>query len=307
VTKPPLARVDLNLLVVLSHLLGTRSVARTAVALGLTASAVSHALARLRKTLDDDLFVRSREGLMPTARALALQPILDDTLGKLTEALAGVRFDPRAAGLTFQLATADFGARATLPRLLRELSEQAPGIELVIRPLPTDTLAALESGELDAMVGMFQRPQPSLYKRGLFADHMVVAARRGHPAIRRGRVTLTDYLAHGHVQISPRGLPGSPLDSKLRELGHSRRIAVRVPDFLIAPLLVAETDLLVSASRLLLKGFEKLLPLELAPLPIDVAPSHVSLVWHARSHQEPAHQWMRELLVRVYTETFRDA
>jgi DNA-binding transcriptional LysR family regulator len=304
--RPPLSKIDLNLLVVLQHLLITSSVARTAVALGLTASAVSHALGRLRKVLGDELFVRSRDGLMPTSRAKELRPVLDDTLGKLERAIAEPTFVPGRAGMTFTLACADFGARATLPALLRELSAQAPGVELVIRPLPIDSVAALESGELDAMVGRYDQPQPSLYKRRLFLDQMVVMARRGHPLIRRGRISLADYLSQGHLQVSPRGRPGSPIDDHLRELGHSRRIVARIPDFLLAPMVVAETDLLTTVSQYLTQSVLPLLPIETAAPPFEISSFAVSLVWHARSHRSAAHRWMRELIVDAYTDAFAD-
>ncbi len=302
-----LKRLDLNLLLVLDALLETRSVARTASAVSLTPSAVSHALARLRTTLGDPLFVRSADGLVATKRAEALAAPLRAALSQLEAAVEGdAGFDPRAAAFAFTVATTDFGAQLLLPRLLQHLATIAPGVQVNVRPLPVDVADALATGALDAMIGLSVDGSQSLYQRRLFSERSRCLARNGHPAVKRGKISLDAWLEAGHVLISPRGKPGSRIDSALARRGLSRRVVTMVPDHLVAPMLVAQSDLLLTAGHRLLARAVQLLPVQVVELPIAQPAFDVSLVWHARSHQDPAHRWLRELLVELHAELYAD-
>lgn len=307
-SPPSLRSVDLNLLLVLESLLETRSVARTGAALSLSPSAVSHALARLRSALQDQLFVRGAKGLVPTPRALELAVPLGQALRQLGAAFTRDRaFDPRSLSRTFLIATADYGAGLLLPALLARLSEVAPGVQIVVRPLPVDAEHALESGEADAMIGIYERQSPFLYRRRLFTERFRCMTRAGHPAVKDGRLSLEDFLAHGHILIAPRGKPGSRLDSQLAERGLSRRVAAMIPEFLVGPFLVARTDLLLSAGDRFLSSFDGVLPVSVVDLPFELPPFDVSLVWHARVHEDPAHRWLRELLFELHDELYQAA
>lgn len=289
--------MDLNLLVVLHHLLETRSVAKSAAALRLTPSAVSHALARLRRAFGDELFVRSSEGLVPTRRAEAVSAQIAGALRDLEGAVTSPGFAPAAARLTFTIATTDFGALQLLPALLAELEREAPGVVVLVRPLPTEPRAALEDGEVDAMIGVLEGAPPALFKRKLFVERSRVLARRDHPMVRRGKLALSDYLAARHILIAPRGGSGSPVDRHLATLGHARRIATRIPYFVVAPALVAASDLLLTAGERLLETAAQERAVESVPLPFEMPSYTISLVWHARSHEDPAQAWLRERLI----------
>ena len=298
---------NLNSLVVLDELYRTRSVARTAEALGLTPSAVSHTLGRLRRMYGDELFVRTADGLVPTERALMLADDLRAGLSRLESAIRPVGpLDPASLRRSFALSTTDFGAWRVLPVLGRTLRERAPAVDLVVRSLPSDPVDALESGEIDAMVAVFGHDTPGLYRRALFTERHRVMVRRGHPALVDGTLSLEAYLAGDHLSISPRGRPGSPIDHHLREIGRHRRVTMRIPEFLLGPLLVAETDLILTAPERLLESFAALLPVVLVAPPFELRTFDVSLFWHARSHDDPAHRWFRELLIDAHRSAYGD-
>jgi len=294
-----LREIDLNLLPVLRSLFETKSVARTAAALSLTPSAVSHALARLRAALQDELFVRAPTGLVPTQRAARLADDLGVGLATIERALGGVAFEPRTATASFRVATTDFGARLVIPKLLALLDAQAPGVQVQIKPLPVDTEDALASGDVDLMIGVYAGALTTIYRRVLFTEQTAVLARRDHPRIKRGKLTFEDYLACSHVLIAPRGRQGSRIDTWLAEQGRARRIALTVPDFLLGPYVVAETALILSAGHRLLRSFVGQLPVQVVALPFDLPAFDVHMVWHARVHDDPAFVWFRNQMVAV--------
>ena len=297
-----LREIDLNLLPVLCSLFETRSVARTAAALSLTPSAVSHALARLRAALQDELFVRAPAGLVPTQRAARLVDDLGVGLATIERALGGVAFEPRTATTSFRVATTDFGARLVIPKLLALLDAEAPGVQVQIKPLPVDTEDALANGDVDLMIGVYSGASTTIYRRALFTEQTAVLARRDHPRIKRGKLSFEDYLACSHVLIAPRGRQGSRIDTWLAEHGRARRIGLMVPDFLLGPYVVAETTLILSAGHRLLRSFVGQLPVQVVALPFDLPAFDVHMVWHARVHDDPAFVWFRHQLVAVHDQ-----
>jgi DNA-binding transcriptional LysR family regulator len=297
-----LREIDLNLLPVLRSLFETRSVARTAAALSLTPSAVSHALARLRATLQDELFVRAPTGLIPTQRASGLVDDLGVGLATIERALGTAAFEPGTATASFRVATTDFGARLVMPKLLALLDAQAPGVQVQIKPLPVDTEDALANGDVDLMIGIYSGTSTTIYRRALFAEQTAVLARRDHPRIKRGKLTFEDYLACSHVLIAPRGRQGSRIDTLLAEQGRARRIALMIPDFLLGPYVVAETALVLTAGQRLLGSFVDQLPVRVVALPFELPAFDVHLVWHARVHGDPASVWFRDQLVAVHDQ-----
>jgi DNA-binding transcriptional LysR family regulator len=151
---------------------------------------------------------------------------------------------------------------------------------------------------------MLEGAPPALFKRKLFVERSRVLARRGHPAIRRGKLSVDDYLASSHLLIAPRGTPGGPLDTRLAALGHARQVTVRVPYFDVAPRLVATSDLLLTAGERLLARATEEHAVESHPLPFELPPYTVSLVWHARSQDDPAQAWLRERVVAAHARAY---
>lgn len=128
--------------------------------------------------------------------------------------------------------------------------------------------------------------------------------RAGHPALVDGDLPLSAYLACEHVMIAPRGRAGSIVDRHLQALGHRRRVMMRIPEMLLGPLLVADSDLVLTAGERLLGSFVDRLAVTVVELPFEVPPFDVSLVWHGRSHDDPEHRWFRQLLATAHGATY---
>ncbi len=296
-----LARVDLNLLRVLDVLLAERHVTRAAARLGLTQSTASHALARLRAQLGDPLLVRGPRGaLVPTARAEALAPVVTRALGELAAIWRGGAFEPATAARTFHIAAGDFAELVLLPALVTRLARLAPRVELFMRPVPDDIVGALAAGAIDVALAP-ARPRDlsaGCFQRHLFDETFTCAMRAEHPAT-RGRLTLERFCQLDHLLIAPRGTAGGPVDDALAALGRRRRVAVAVPHFLVAPLVLAATDLIATIPRRVALAFEPSLGLALRPPPVEVPGFSVHALWHERTAADPAQRWLRDQLVAV--------
>jgi DNA-binding transcriptional LysR family regulator len=299
-----LSSLDLNLLVVLESLLDTRSVTTTADRVGLSQSATSHALARLRTALADPLFVRSRAGLVPTERALALATPLRDALDRLRRVVAPpTAFDPAIAKRRFVLSTADYGELVLMPTLVARLARTAPGIDLSLVASEDDPFEQLARGESDAFIGPMRMglERADIRERRLFDEHFVCIVREGHPKADKAW-TLAEFAALDHALISPRARPGGTVDTLLEQHGLSRRVAITLPHFLVAPFIVAGTDLVLTIPERVARTFAAFLPLRLVEPPADVPGFTMALIWHERRHSDPAHAWLRGELAAVAKE-----
>lgn len=298
--------VDLNLLVALEALLSERHVTRAASRLGLTPSAVSHALARLRATFDDELLVRTRGGMLPTPRGEQLLAPLRRVLGEVAELVRGQgSFDPRTARREFTLATTDYVEVVLLPPLLARISAEAPGVHLRVKALERgDVAGPLESGAFDLALGATFDEAPALRQQTLFAEEMVFLCRRGHPRVRR-QVDLAAYLDLRHVLVSLRGGSLSAIDARLAEAGRRREVALIVPHFLAALLIVASSDLVLTAPARIVKQLGEALALRVMPPPLPVPGFTVRQLWHERYHDDPAHLWLRQQVFAAAAELRR--
>lgn len=297
-----LAAVDLNLLRVLDAVLAERHVTRAAARLGLTQSTASHALARLRTQLGDPLLVRGPRGaLVPTARAELLAPVVARALGELAAVWRGEAFTPATAERTFHLGAGDLAELALLPALVARLARLAPKTSLLVRPVPDDTAGELAAGTIDAVIAP-ARPRDLVggcVQRQLFDEDFIVAMRRGHPAA-RGPLTLDRYCAHPHLLVAPRGSFGGFVDAALAAHGRRLQVAVAVPHFLIAPMVLAATDLLATLPRRLVASVRPLGLVLRAP-PVEVPGFAMHLLWHERTRTDAAQRWLREQIVAAAT------
>ncbi|MFZ6181748.1 LysR family transcriptional regulator [Nannocystis pusilla] len=287
--------VDLNLLVALEALLSERSVTRAGARLGLTASATSHALGRLRATFGDELLVRTRGGMIPTARGEQLLVPLRAALRDVGALLSNsARFDPRTSRREFVLASTDYIEAVLLPPLLARVSAAAPGVQLRVRPLElSDVAAPLETGAITVALGVVFENSPGLQQQALFSEEMVLVCRKGHPDVKR-TIDLATYLRLRHVLVSVRGGSQSVVDEQLAELGHARQIALVVPHFLAAPLIVASSDLVLTTPARLVRRLGPALDLRTLAPPLAVPGFTVRQVWHERHQDDPGHLWLRQ-------------
>jgi DNA-binding transcriptional LysR family regulator len=295
-----LATIDLNLLVVLAELLHTQSTTKTARRLGRTQSAVSHALARLRSTFHDPLFVRVGATLRPTTAAEQLESPLRQLL---VDAHAIVRrsaaaFDASKLERTFVLGGTDYAEIVLLPRLLSRLRKEAPGVSLVTRFLGDDVDRALQAREIDLAYGASLRPLSGVAVERVVVVPMRMLLRRGHPAL-RARLTPRSYASLEHVLVTPRGLPGSTVDSALEPLGLTRRVVLRIPHFASAAAIVAASDLVVTLPADFAAGIARRLALVTRPVPVPVPASTFHIGYNTTYESDVAHRWFRERILEA--------
>ena len=289
-----LAGIDLNLLTSLDVLLATQSVTRAARELGRTQPAVSHALRRLRELLGDELLVRTPAGMQPTPRALEIRPAVRAAIeaaeAVLQEAPA---FDPARAERTFAVAMADQTSFLLLPPLIARISREAPGVRIEQRPAPINALA----DDIDLAIGVFRDQPATARQEPLFREEFACVIRRGSAAA-RGPFDLKRYLSLPHLLIAPRGLPGSPLDDALARAGQRRRVVLTVPHFLVAPHVIATTDLVWTAPSGLARAFAHL-PLVIREPPFRTEGFTISARWHVRLDRDPGVRWLRGVLREI--------
>ncbi len=300
-----LRAVDLNLLVSLRALLEERSVTRAAERLGMSQPAASRALARLRALLADPLLVEGRSGYVLSVRAASMQAELGRTLEAIAGLLEGDNFDPSTATGRVRLLTPDLQAAALVPHVLSVFAREAPALDLDIVPPGAGVMEMLEDGTADAAVGLIDDAPAGMRRRKLYEEGFVTMLRRGHPDA--GQLTLERYLGLGHIVVSVTGVGPTVVDTALDRLGLERRVAVRVPSFLGAMEIAARSDLAMTlpASMALVGGAAG--RFVFLPPPLDLNRFAMSLVWHARRHDDPRHFWIRGVVVEAARRLADDA
>ncbi|MCQ8784335.1 LysR family transcriptional regulator [Mangrovibrevibacter kandeliae] len=304
--------VDLNLLVALDALLAEGSVTGAARRLGLSASAMSRTLARLRAATGDPLLVRAGRGLVPTPRAVALREAVQDVTGAARAVLSPQReaLDPATLAARFTIrASEGFMALAAAP-LVVAVGEAAPGVCLRFVPKPEKDAQPLREGPVDLEIGVPGMAAPELRRRFIFRDRFVGAVRAGHPLLER-TVTPERYAACRHVVTARRESGLGPVDAALAELGLSRRIAVVVPGHPDALRLARRSDLVALVPRSCLRGTASDADapgagLASFPLPVATPEIVVAATWHPRLDADPAHRWLRDTVAAVCRAALRE-
>ncbi len=307
-----LHHTDLNLLVALDALTQERSVTRAAARAGVSQSAMSHTLRRLRELFADPLLVRGQGGMVLTPRAEALVVPLRSGLTSLARLLAQPDpFDPATARRAFRIVSPDLFDVLLLPALLQDIGAAAPGVDFAVVPMPSNLNASLETGDIDlAIHPVLLDPKPfdlkaqadtALQRRTLFRDHFRCFVRRGHPSLNPSRpdsLSLETYTTLRHILVSPGGDGPGVVDRFLAEQNLERRIALRVPNFSAALAIAAQSDLVLTAPASLARVSSAADLVGCAP-PLDLPAHAVTLLWHPRFTEDLGHRWLRDRLVRV--------
>jgi DNA-binding transcriptional LysR family regulator len=283
---------DLNLLITLDVLLAEGSVAGAARRLRLSPSAMSRALARLRRTTGDPLLVRAGRGLVPTPRALALR----ERVGRLVQDAETVlrpaeKLDLGQLVRTFTLRTSDGFVENFGPDLIARISAEAPGVRLRFVQKFNKDSAPLRDATVDLETGVAGvATDPEVRTRALFRDRFIGVVRAGHP-LSQGEITPSRYAAGAHILVSRRGFEKGPLDEALKALGMSREIVTIVGGFSAALALARASDMVATVPerhtgnlRAGMHGF---------PLPVSTPEITVSMLWHPRMDADSAHRWLR--------------
>lgn len=288
-------QLDLNLLVTLDVLLAEHNVTRAAERLHLSQPSVSVHLTRLRDIFGDPLLLPGPRGMRPTARADELREPLRQALDTLQRAIApAAPFDPATATQNWRAASTDYSEATVLLPALRGLRAAAPNTRLAALQLqPARITKLLEQGEIDLAFHTSEGSPPGLRRRVLFAERYVLAGCAGHPRLKR-KPTPAQFCRLEHVLVSPDGggFFGAT-DEALAALGLARHVALSVPHFQFALSVVASTDLVAMLPERLVRGNESL---QVVEAPVEVPGYEMAMLWHERSHRDPAHRWLREFI-----------
>ena len=300
-----LALVDLNLLVIFDAIMRERNVTRAGKRLGLTQSAVSNALNRLRHLVKDDLFVRGAEGMIPTTRAMELGPILRNALGMVETAFDPVVFISATATHTFNLCMADYVASLVLPRLMQRLETTAPGVDVRVRHNDyVSSFSQLDANEVDFVIGGFPTggvypKYPARFKSQILFDETYVCVMRHDHPLAGHNITYDEFVAARHLLVTITGEAIGVTDRMLGKQGLKRRIPMTCNHFLVAGLIIEKTNLIITLARRMAEHFAGINDLRIMPVPMELDPVEIALLWHSREHDHPAYVWMRELLVDI--------
>jgi DNA-binding transcriptional LysR family regulator len=291
-----LNRIDLNLFVLFETIYSERNLTRASEVLSITQPAVSNALARLRATFGDPLFVRAGRVMAPT-------PVAHNLIGPVRQALRALRtsvsqreqFDPRTAERTFHVALRDAASSVVMPDLMLSLRSKAPNLKIHCHQVDRREIALeLAAGTLDFAVDIPELAKSDLNSAPLFEDRYVCALRKKHP-MARGPLSLERFLAIEHVTISGRRRGRSFVDIALGRLGHQTNTVLRLPHFQPAFHVVMSTDMALSAPLSLARRYD----VAVKELPFEAPPLRSLLYWHKNADLDPANVWMRAEIIEA--------
>ena len=291
-----LNKVDLNLFIVFDAIYTEANLTRAGQIVGITQPAVSNALARLRETFNDPLFVRTAQGMVPT-------PMAQNIIGPVRNALQLLRvsvqesrtFNPLQANKTFRISMTDLTEAVVLPPLFQRLRRLAPNVKiesmLAKRRKTTKELAA---GRLDFAMDAPLNTDPQVRHVKLLEDRYVCAMRRGHP-LAKDKLSVEEYLSLSHIHISSRRSGLGMVDLALGKMGQQRKIALRSQHYMMATQVIQQTDMAVTVPE----RFARRHDLYQVPLPVDIPPLETHIYWHESTDQDPANRWMREQMIEI--------
>jgi len=298
-----LEEVDLNLLVVFKQLLAQRSVSRAAEALGLSQPAVSNSLARLRKLMGDELFLRTPAGMEPTPFAEQLAESVTYALGMIHSALnQRSSFEPAASDRAFVIGMTDIGEIYFLPKLMERLRRDAPGVTVsTVRNTAAHLRDDMEAGKVDLAIGLLPQLKAGFFQRRLFRQRYVCMFRKGHRLDKR-KVSLAEFGAAEHLLVVSEGTGHGKVDEVLKRSGIERRISLTVPHFVAIGHILQATDMVATVPERLAERMVQPFGLAYVAHPATLPEVAINVFWHAKFHKAPANQWLRTLVFDLFSD-----
>ena len=293
-----LNKVDLNLFVVFDAIYTEANLTRAGQIIGITQPAVSNALARLRESFNDPLFVRTAQGMVPTPMAQNIITPVRSALALLRVSVQESRtFNPLQANKTFRISMTDLTEAVVLPPLFQRLRKQAPSV--VVESLLShrrETTSDLAAGRLDFAIDAPLNTDPQVRHVKLMEDRYVCAMRPAHPLAGQPSISLDEYLGLTHIHISTRRNGLGQVDLALGKMGLQRKITLRSQHYLMASNVLQHTDMVMTVPE----RFARRHALHFVALPLNELPNvETHLYWHESTEQDPANRWMRELLIEL--------
>ena len=293
-----LKETDLNLFIAFDVIYTEKNLTKAGQVLGITQPAVSNALSRLRELFDDELFIRTSKGMIPTPVANQIINDVRSALSLIQNTISDTeKFDPSTADMTFKISIGDSSEYRLLPLLIKELAEVAPKIKVETYLTPRkDAPRELASGTIDFSIDPPVHSDPHLKHEKIYEEDYVMIVRKDHPILGKKEITIQDYLDLSHIHISNRKTGLGHVDMTLYRLGLSRDISLRAQHFLVAPYIVEQSDLAITTT----KGFAVDRNLAWRELPFEIDPLVLHLYWHEANDSVPSSKWMKDLMLQTY-------
>lgn len=293
-----LRTLDLNLLKAFNALMEEKSVSKAAHKLAITQPAMSGVLTRLRESFDDPLFVRVQRGMQPTNRALELAPRIKNLLAEAELLLQPAIFDPKTAEMTVRFVCTDYAMRAVIVPFLKLLKQQAPNIKVAVLAILDNTVQKqLEQNIIDFAIVTPEFKAPDIYAKHLYDEQYVCAVRQDHPIAKQTQLSLEQFCQLEQALVSYYGGSFSGVtDEALAKQGLSRNVTLSVQNFIVLPDILQNSDLLAVVPKRLVHHLDNI---KLFEPPIPIQGFSKMLVWHERTHRDPAFQWLREKVVEA--------
>ncbi len=292
-----LRSIDLNLLVALHALLEEKHVTRAAERISLSQPAMSRALTRLRETFQDPLLVKGARGMVLTARAIDLYHPLQNILREISNIVSTPSIDPATMQGEIVIATRDYELAAVLPKVIGQATLDAPHLKLSIVPLSGDDLGPLEHHNVDFVLAGTDKTTSTLHRYTLYEEDFVCLISRNNPVMHR-KMDLETYVSMKHCLVTIKNFGLGYVDTLLAKRNLKRNVVVRIPHFLAASHIIADSELVVTLPRRLgelLSINEKIV---LVAPQFNIPRFPVFLYWHARNQNNPIHKWLR-MIIRV--------
>jgi DNA-binding transcriptional LysR family regulator len=287
---------DLNLLVVFDAVAHERNLTRAGQLLGMSQPAVSHALARLRVILKDELFVRTPDGMMPTARAERMAGPARNALRELRVTLESIEFDASRSSRRFTIAASDYAAHAVIPAFARRLAIHAPSVVLDVRPIGSrHVLDHLDEGSVELALNTLIEGGDRFKCVGLLDDEYVAILSGENPASGEGALSIERFAGLPHIAIGSGYEDLGFIDAALADRGLARAVSATVPLHSLIMMLIGSGALAVVPRRIA-ADVTAVLPLIMRPLPFPSSRLALSMIWHRRLDDDPAHRWLRGML-----------
>ena len=301
-----ISELDLGAVRLLAELSRTRSLSQAAKRIGVSQSAASHRLIKLRKELNDPLFTRARDGFRPTPLGSRLCGAACEAVNVLAAGLASNdQFDPRTTSRDFRLLMNDVGQNVLLPSLVRLLQKEAPGATARVLPVPLDNPGApLSAGEVDFAIGFFNNLTTGFFKSLVFRESYVCLVRAQHPKFRKG-MALDAFKNAEHAIADATGMAHAVIDVHLAKYRVRRNVMLRVPGLHVLPTIVSNSDLLAIVPHRLAEVFARRFPIKMLAPPVPLPQFDVCIYWHERYHYDPAIRWMRRAFVDLFVRDRR--
>ena len=295
--------LDLNLLIVFHEVFRERQISNAAKRLKVTQSAVSNALARMRRGLGDELFVRTPEGMQPTPFAERMAESVAAALGHLEDAFKPAQeFDPSSARRRFTVAMTDVGETYFMPRLIAACAARAPQVEIAsLRAGLLDLRVDMAAGRVDLAIGAFEDAPAVLYQRRLFRQDCVTLFRRGHPlGAELGKREC--FSSARHLVVSSMESPYDSINAALEKAGIALGKSFSVPHFAAVPYIVGSTELVATVPHKLAVRAVETFDLEVAASPLRLPALQTNVFWHRRYNQDEGNRWLRTLVAELFAE-----